>query len=188
MKTISITKKWVEEFVIGLNLCPFARKPYQKHQIRFCTTEKSVPEEVLLEFWEEVQLLLDKPGEEISNTLLVLTKVNWDFETFLGTFYVAEELLEEQGLDEIIQLAGFHPDFRFENAKEEEPVNFVNRSPAPMIHLLRVDEVTQAVNSHPDAETITDRNRQVLDKIGHKDLQSRLLKYQESLSLSEKEN
>lgn len=174
MKAITITQFWVLDFVIGLNLCPFARKPFNNHQIRFTTSGETHPEELLLAFWEEVLLLLKTPKEEISNTLFVLHKVKWDFDTFLDVYYVAEELLREQGLQEQVQLAGFHPEFRFEKSAFEEPVNFVNRSPFPMIHILRVDEVAAAVESHPDAAGITDRNREILGKLGFEELKKRL--------------
>lgn len=173
MKAITITQHWVLDFVIGLNLCPFARQPFNKQKIRFATTEKTDAEDILLAFWDEVQHLLKTPKEEVSNTLFILSSVDWDFESFLDIYYVAEELLEEQGLQEHIQLAGFHPDFQFEETGFEEPVNFVNRSPIPMIHLLRVDEVAEAIESHPDAEGIPDRNKKTLDNIGYKELAKR---------------
>ncbi|MCB0662310.1 MAG: DUF1415 domain-containing protein [Saprospiraceae bacterium] len=173
MKAITITQHWVLDFVIGLNLCPFARQPFNKQKIRFATTEETDPEEILLSFWEEVQLLHKTPLEIVSNTLFILAKVDWDFETFLDIYYVAEELLEEQGMHEFFQLAGFHPDFQFEETGFEEPVNFVNRSPIPMIHILRVDEVADAIESHPDAEGIPDRNKNTLDSIGYKELEKR---------------
>ncbi|MEZ4982114.1 MAG: DUF1415 domain-containing protein [Saprospiraceae bacterium] len=173
MKPASITQHWVLDFVIGFNLCPFARKPFNKNQIRFQTCEETDPESILMKFWEEVELLEQTPKEDISNTLFILPEVTWTFEEFLDIYYIAEELLELHGKSEDVQLAGFHPDFRFEETDENEPVNYVNRSPFPMIHLLRIDEVADAIESHPDTEKIPAINKAVLDELGSEELKKR---------------
>jgi hypothetical protein len=173
MKPASITQLWVLDFVIGFNLCPFARKPFNKNQIRFQTCTETDPELILMKFWEEVELLEQTAKAEISNTLFILPNVNWTFEEFLDVYYIAEELLELHGRSEEVQLAGFHPEFKFEETEENEPVNYVNRSPYPMIHLLRIDEVADAIESHPDTERIPAVNKAFLDDLGIEEIKKR---------------
>jgi len=38
-QALTETKAWLLEFVIGHNLCPFARKPFESDQIRFICSD-----------------------------------------------------------------------------------------------------------------------------------------------------
>ena len=65
-----------------------------------------------------------------------------------------------------IQIASFHPDYRFADAAPDDVANATNRSPHPMLHLLREVSVARAVASHPDPAAIPARNVEQLRALG----------------------
>jgi hypothetical protein len=94
----------------------------------------------------------------IETSLLIFPDAFADFEAYLNLVEMVEELLEDQDYEGIYQVASFHPDYRFSDASEDDPANFTNRSVYPMLHLLREDSLDKAIDSHPDVESIPERN------------------------------
>ncbi len=78
---IAETRKWLEQIVIGLNLCPFAKAVYVKEQVRFVLSDATTPEALVEELAEELILLRDTPAEQIDTTLIVHPDVLTDFRT-----------------------------------------------------------------------------------------------------------
>jgi len=154
--SIHKTRAWVENFVIKHNLCPFAARPFQQGGIRFVLSQGQENEEIIAEVLIELQRLEDTP--EIQTTLLVIDVLLADFYEYLDVFHIAEELMQEAGYGDSFQLASFHPGYLFQGSHEYDPANASNRSPYPMIHLLRCDDVERARQSHPDTLTIPQRN------------------------------
>ena len=165
-KIILKCKKWVEQFVIGLQLCPFAKRPFEKGQIRFEVCFEKDMESQLVAFWKEINLLLKTPKEKISNTILIFSDGLNDFEKYLDLYFLSENLLLEQNKNEQFQLASFHPEYQFKNTEKNDVSNFTNRSPFPFIHILRVEEVTDAIAHYPDVEKVPERNIEKLKKMG----------------------
>ncbi len=163
---IALTRQWVERAVIGLNLCPFAKAVYVRQQVRFVLSDASTPEALLEQLAEELVLLRDTPAEQIDTTLIVHPDVLADFldyNDFLDNADAAVEALDLQG---ILQVASFHPDYRFAGTADDEVGNYTNRSPYPTLHLLREDSVERAVAAFPDPDVIVERNLETLEKLG----------------------
>ena len=164
------TLNWVQRFVVELNLCPFASRVSPHVTVTRADSEPAL----LNALTQEIEALLDDDRRE--TTLLVHPEVlgNFlDYNDFLG---IADELLTENQLDGVIQIASFHPQYQFAGTHPEDPENFANASPYPMLHLLREDSVSRAVDDHPDVEQIAIKNVQVLERIGTADLRERRLK------------
>lgn len=150
------TRQWLEEVVIGLNLCPFARREYESQRIRFAICAEQNQEDLLLGFAQELERLEREPALE--TTLLIFPNALADFFDYLELLDMAQGWLDTQGLEGVYQLASFHPRYQFEGTAPNETSNFTNRSPWPMLHLLREASVEKAVAAHPDTNAIPSRN------------------------------
>ncbi len=154
---IVATEAWLRDFVIGLDLCPFAAGPFRAGRVRISEARGGAVEEVLADLVGEADLLLE---DAAATTLMVVPgDVLADFEEFLDVLAYAEDLFEQTGHGDELQLVGFHPDYVFGDADgAADPANATNRSPHPTFHLLRRDEVARAIAGHPDVEGIPMRN------------------------------
>lgn len=163
---IGATRRWVEDVVIGLNLCPFARRVFVGDRIGYAVTDVTEPRELRAVLAAELQKLVETPIDVVETTLLIHPHALPDFLDFNDFTGDADDLLVELDLDGIIQIAGFHPDYRFADTAADAVENYTNRSPFPMLHLLREDSVT-AVAGDPDALlAIPERNIAVLRALG----------------------
>ena len=174
---IEYTQRWLLDFVIGHNLCPFARQPFVQNRIAYRLCLEQDTELALQAFWALLEELLEKDETEISNALFILPQGLDDFEDYLDFYDLAEQLIETQDLEGDFQLAHFHPDFCFEGHEPDDPSNFVNLSPWPMIHVLRVDEVSEAIDSHSDIHRIPKDNTDKLEALGLPALLRQLSQY-----------
>jgi len=161
------TRRWLERAVIGLNLCPFAKAVYNKKQIRYALTAARTADELLAELVHELELLARLDPVEIDTTLLihplVLTEF-LDYHFFLGE---AAAAVRNLGLDRVLQIASFHPGYEFAGSAPGDIENYTNRSPYPMLHLLREQSIDRAVAAYPDAASIFDRNIATVRRLGH---------------------
>jgi hypothetical protein len=163
---IAQTRAWVRRAVIGLNLCPFARGVEAKDQIRYVVTDASGPEALLEALCDELRRLADTDPEVVDTTLLVHPRVMQDFRDFNDFLELADAAVEEMGLDGVLQVASFHPQFQFADTEPDDITNATNRSPYPTLHLLREDSVDRAVAAFPAAEAIFEDNMRTLREIG----------------------
>ena len=163
---IQKSEAWVDRFVIGLQLCPFAKHPFQKGQVRFEVCIEKEMEAQLAAFWKEIELLFVTPKEKISNTILIYPNSLTDFGQYLQLYDIAERLLTDQRKQEEFQLASFHPDYQFDKTEKDDAVNFTNRSPYPFIHILRVEEVAAAISGYPDIEGVPLKNQNTMKNMG----------------------
>lgn len=168
-KIINPVRHWVETLVVGLNLCPFAKRELVKNRVRFSVTD-AVTEEQLLEALQAELELLDH-DEAIETTLLIHPDVLQDFYDYNQFLDRADSLLEQMGLVGIYQIASFHPDYRFGGTAPDDVENYTNRSPYPMLHLLREESLEQAIANYPDPEQIPERNIALLRSLGHDRMQ-----------------
>lgn len=154
------TLRWVQRFVVELNLCPFA-----SHVNPHVAVTRAESEQALLAaLTQEIEALLSDDRRE--TTLLVHPEVLGNFLDYNDFLAVTDELLRSAGLDGVVQIASFHPDYQFSGTQVNDPENFSNRSPYPMLHLLREDSVSRAVDDYPDVEQIVVRNAEVLEQLG----------------------
>lgn len=160
------TRSWLESAVIGLNLCPFAKAVHRKGQIRTVVTDARDTDALMAALSTELQLLHDTEPTATDTALLVHPFVLADFFDY-NTFLVkTDRLLDKLDLSGIIQIASFHPDYVFADCATDAIQNYTNRSPYPMLHLLREESIEKAVDAFPDAHGIYERNIATLQNLG----------------------
>lgn len=167
MEAIELTKRWLEKMVIGQNLCPFAKKPYQKKSIRFRVYYKNQLNDLTPFIIDEFQLLQETSISEIETTLIILPNVLADFYQFWDYIGLTEKLIHDLDLNEIFQVASFHPNYQFGGTSPDDIENYTNRSPFPTIHILREESLTKAVDNYPDTEQIPYDNIAKLQELQH---------------------
>jgi len=161
------TRLWLEKAVIGLNLCPFAKAVYVKNQVRLVVSRAKHADGLLEELDRELDLLVATPAEEVDTTLLIHPTLFDDFLDFNDFLEIAEGVVDEHGLEGVVQLASFHPQFQFDGTEPDDIGNYTNRAPFAILHLLREDSVERAVEAFPEAEAIFEQNIATLEKLGH---------------------
>ncbi len=154
--------------MIGLDLCPFAARVFNAEKIRYYVTEVSEEEEVVKQLEAELQLLAATPREKVETSFLIFPNALKDFLDFNDFTGVAEEAVGDLGLRGTIQVVGFHPLYQFEGTLPDSPENYTNRSPYPMLHLLREQSISDLKMSVGELEEIPQRNIQTLKKLGLK--------------------
>jgi hypothetical protein len=161
---VAATRCWVQRVVINLNLCPFARREFEGGRLRFVVSNASAEGALLSDLASELQRL--DSDASIETTLLIHPGVLNDFARFNQFLDRCDQLLEEREWTGYFQVASFHPDYRFAGTDADDAENYSNRSPYPMLHLLREDSVTRAVAGHPDVDGIPVRNIELLNRMG----------------------
>lgn len=150
------TRRWVEEVIVAHNFCPFAAREVARNSIRYAVNPESRLADTLEVLVGECETLDCDPAVE--TTLLICPQGFEVFEDYLDLVELADALLVEQGYEGTYQLASFHPDYRFADAPPDDAANYTNRSPYPMLHILREDSLERAIAAHPDPEGIPGRN------------------------------
>ena len=167
-RIIQVTQAWLQHAVIGLNLCPFAKSVYVKNQIEYQVSTTS-DENILL---DELKLALIKltetPASTTDTSLLIHPYVLHDFLDYNDFLYQADDLLHDLKLDGVLQIASFHPDYQFADENKEDMSHCTNRSPYPMLHLLREDSLDQAISAKPEWEEIVANNIATMNNLGQK--------------------
>lgn len=161
---INQTKKWLSSVVIEHNFCPFAKREYDNNRIHYAVIETDDLKVQLEHIILECAALDNNTQRETS--LLILHKTLPDFEDYLDVLELANSLLKEQGYEGIYQLASFHPNYCFEGVNPDDPSHYTNRSPYPMIHILREASVEAVIKNHPNPEDIPERNIQLTKAMG----------------------
>jgi hypothetical protein len=165
-EVLAKTRHWLEAAVIGLNLCPFAKAVYVKNQIRLVVSKARHADDLLEQLDRELDLLVATPASEIDTTLLIHPTLFEDFLDFNDFLEIAEGVVDEHGLEGVIQLASFHPQFQFEGSEPDDISNYTNRAPFAIVHLLREESVERAVAVFPQADAIFETNIATLEKLG----------------------
>jgi len=164
---IDATRHWLQRAVIGLNLCPFAKAVVAKDQVRYVLSSAQTAQALLATLGEELIHLRDTPATELDTTLIVHPQVLADFLDYNDFLQQADDLVRELDLEDVLQVASFHPDYQFADARPDDVENCTNRSPYPTLHLLREDSVSRAVAAFPDPDAIVERNIATLRQLGH---------------------
>ena len=160
------TLDWLERAVIGLNLCPFAKAVHARGQVHLAISAALDEEALQADLLAELRELVALDPQERDTTLLVLPHALADFLDFNDFLDVADSALQSLDLDGEIQIASFHPDYQFAGTAPDDVTNCSNRSPYPILHLLREDSVERAVEAFPDAADIFERNMATLQTLG----------------------
>ncbi len=168
------TRRWVADVVIGLNLCPFARKVYDAGRVRYAVTPAADVDALLAVLEAELKALAAAPRAEIETTLLIHPRALPTFDEYLDFLPEADRLLRRLGLRGVVQIVGFHPDFRFADTPADAVENYTNRSPHPMLHLLREDSITEVSGDPAALAAIPERNVETLRGLGRAAVLARL--------------
>lgn len=172
MNAVESVRQWVETVVVGLNLCPFAKHELLNNRVRFCLSEAISQPQLLSDLRTELELLNKK--ESIETTLLIHPLVLEDFYEYNQFLNDAEFLVLELKLEGIYQIASFHPHYQFAGSEPDDIENYSNRSPYPMLHLIREKSLEQAIKNYPDTKKIPQQNIKTLSSIGLKGIKNLL--------------
>jgi hypothetical protein len=164
---IAATKTWLERAVLGLKLCPFAPEPYLNDRIRYSVSEQRSAEGLLEDLSRELQALRDADPQDCETTLLIHPWVFTEFSDYNDFLDYCDDVVESLGLEGEIQVASFHPLYQFAGTRVDDIENYSNRSPYPMLHLLRESSVTRAVETFAGIDDIGPRNVETLRRLGH---------------------
>ncbi|MBK8723491.1 MAG: DUF1415 domain-containing protein [Saprospiraceae bacterium] len=162
---IAQTKSWVKDIVIGLNFCPFANKEFINETIRYVVDDSDDFEINLTTFLTELHFL-DK--SEFETSLLIFPESYSDFQDYLDLVDTANDILLEFGYEGVYQIASFHPEYRFEHTKKEDAANYTNRSPYPMLHIIREASLEKAISSYENVDKIPENNEKLAREKGIK--------------------
>lgn len=169
---ISQTRNWVKTVIIDLNFCPFARRVFEGELIHYAAITRTELEHCLHSLIDEC-LQLDK-NDQIETSLLIFSQAFTLFDDFLDFVEIANALLVDRGYQGIYQLAHFHPQYCFADVAEDDASNYTNRSPWPMLHIIRESGLEQALSSYPDPERIPETNIKLAREKGSDKMQSLL--------------
>ncbi|MGC4091746.1 MAG: DUF1415 domain-containing protein [Polyangiaceae bacterium] len=165
------TRSWVERAVIGLGLCPFAKAVHVTGRLRYVVSDAHDEEALRSDLMREMSDLVAQPPEQLDTTLLIHPFVLTDFYDYLLFLDVAQRALKRLNLVGVLQVASFHPRYQFANTEPDALRNYSNRSPYPMLHLLRESSVTRAVEAFPDTSTIYEKNQATLEALGRTEVE-----------------
>ncbi len=162
-----LTRKWLERAVVGLSLCPFAKGVMVNDQIRYVVSPAETSAALLSDLRAELRALSGANPDVVDTTLLIAPHVLEEFLDFNDFLRLAGATVEKLGLTGTLQIASFHPEYVFGDLDSSDAANSSNRSPYPILHLLREASVTHAVERFPDAAKIFERNVALLRELGH---------------------
>ncbi len=163
---IARTRCWIERAVIALNLCPFARKPYESGVVRYVVSEARDEEALLADAQAELELLRETDARELETTVLIHPWVLNDFDDYNAFLDVIDALIAHGGFQGEFQVASLHPDYQFAGAGPDDAENYTNRSPYPILHLLREEGVARAVAGYARPDKIPERNIRTVEGLG----------------------
>ncbi|MET0225364.1 MAG: DUF1415 domain-containing protein [Dokdonella sp.] len=163
---MAATRRWIERAVIGLNLCPFARVPVASGRVHVRVSHARDVETLAADLHDEAQRLIDTDATAIETTLLIHPYVLGDFLDYNDFLDIADAVLDELDLDGELQIASFHPRYQFADAQIDAIENCTNRSPYPILQLLREASIEQGVAAIGDADAIYRRNIETLRRLG----------------------
>jgi len=166
---ILATQRWLEKIVIALNLCPFAKREVIKNRVHYIVCHSNETQSLLTTLEQAATQLAN--STDIETTLLIHPHVLQHFEDYNAFLDPAEQQLTALGYDGILQIASFHPHYQFAGTKPEDPENHTNRSPYPLIHLLKEDSVEKAIANYPDPTQIPKNNIALMNQLGEQKLQ-----------------
>jgi hypothetical protein len=162
-------RQWLQSLVIDLNLCPFAKRELVKDRVRFRVTEATTEDELLRALQNELQLLQDDPS--IETTLLIHPQVLQNFSHYNQFLNAADCLLARMQLTGVFQVASFHPNYQFGGTEPDAAENYTNRSPYPLLHLLREASLERVIADTLDVAAIPVRNIKLMNNMGRDELQ-----------------
>jgi len=165
-------RQWVAKVIVGMNFCPFAKPVVESGAVSYSVIQERSLDLCLQALSDELKRLSDDNSIETS---LLIYPVGFEaFDDYLELAGIADELLIDDGFEGVFQLATFHPDYCFEGQVYDDAANYTNRSPYPMLHILREASVEKALETVTSPEKIPNRNIEFARAMGAKQLQALL--------------
>jgi len=175
---VANTRYWVKSTVIHYNLCPFASQVFVDERLHIDVSTATTNEQLLEDCLLAIQYLLAAPRDEIETSLLIHPQCLEDFDDYNDFLSMVDVLLDEMKLSGIVQVASFHPGYCFAESEVKDAANYTNRSPYPMLHLLREESTSEVVEEWAlrglDIEEIPARNIETLRKLSSEILADQL--------------
>ncbi|MBR9863657.1 MAG: DUF1415 domain-containing protein [Rhodobacteraceae bacterium] len=171
-EVVKDTRRWLEQMVVGLNLCPFSHSVIARDQVHYSVCDATTDEHLKQFFVDELQRLLGANENDVATSLLMFTQGLEEFSDYLALLDWFQQLLEGAELTQHVQLASFHPQYQFEGVAADDLSHFTNRSPYPTIHILRQNQVTKALAHISDPEKIYLDNIKTLNKLGRRQVEA----------------
>ena len=106
------------------------------------------------------------PADEVETAFLIHPDVLTDFRDYYDFAIETTELIAGLELEGVIQIATFHPRYQFAGTEPDDVENYTNRSPFPMLHLLREESITRVNDDPAKLEEIPRRNVETLRRLG----------------------
>ncbi|MDE0784570.1 MAG: DUF1415 domain-containing protein [Planktomarina sp.] len=165
------TRRWLDQMVVGLNLCPFSYSVIAQDQIYYAICDATTDAQLKQFYVNELQRLLGADENEVATSLLMFTRGLEVFDDYLDLLDWFQRLLEQADLTQHLQLASFHPQYQFQGVTADELSHFTNRSPYPTIHLLRQSQMTKALAHVVDTKKIYTDNIKTLNRLGRQQVE-----------------
>ena len=169
---IAAVQRWVKSFVVDMNLCPFAKRELTRNRIRFALTAAKTEEALLMALQAELELL--DSDSAIETTLLIHINVLQDFDDYNQFLDYTDKLLRQTRFEGVFQIASFHPHYRFEGTGPDDAENYTNRSPHPMLHIIREESLARAIAETANVDQIPARNIELMNDLGQARLRTLL--------------
>lgn len=161
---IEATKQWINEIIIGLNFCPFAKKEFVNNTIHYHKSETDQVKSALHEVIKQCRYL--QGNDELETTLIIYAEGFRSFERYLDLVDYANDLLIDSGFEGIFQLASMHPEYCFADDDFDAATNFTNRSPYPMLHIIREKSMEKVLSIYKEPELIPEKNMTLANEKG----------------------
>ena len=155
---IADVEQWLDEVVIGLDLCPFAARPRREKRVRIAVSHATDDEALLNDLQAELERLSDTPAAELETTLLAIPNMLEDFADYNDFLDAVDLWVEQFGWEGELQVASFHPQYQFADTEADDPGNLTNRSPWPLLHIIREESLEKAIEHYPEVDRIPERN------------------------------
>jgi len=173
-KIIEEIQCWISEVVIKHNFCPFAHKPFKQKRIRYFVASAQQESDLVDDLIDELLGLAEADPEDFETSIFIIPDCLQEFVDYNQFIDVIDEILKHTSLKSIIQVATFHPAYRFSGSDAEDVRNYTNRSPYPMFHLIREDSVEKARQTYSEVESIPRKNMTVLEVLGLETIRAQL--------------
>jgi hypothetical protein len=151
-------EQWLDDVVIGLNLCPFAAQPRRNNQIRLTVSHALTPEVLVADLYDELSFMAHTEASEVETSLLIVPDMLLNFDDYNEFLDIADGLLIDNDWEGVFQIASFHPDYCFADTQADSVDNLTNRAPYPILHIIREDSLSKALDNMASPDEVYKRN------------------------------